>query len=133
MLKFYNNTSTQFSMGLWKQRFSAILIAANCVVIAMLYHTVEEEQVMHFGIAHKIFLKRESQTNVCSAAMVLPLGISSFKPLGSYFSLHFLSLWLEMCKRSIIFFTEIHALSHGEHHGNRFLAARRPSRWHMLS
>ena len=40
----------------------------------------------------KFFLKRESQTNVCSAAMVLPLGISSFKQLGSYFSLQFLSL-----------------------------------------
>ena len=37
---------TEFSTGLWKQRFSAILIAADCEVVAMLHHTVAEEQVM---------------------------------------------------------------------------------------
>ena len=34
---------------------------------------------------------------------------------------------------SIILFTEIHALSHGDGNGSRFFAARRPPKWHMLS
>ena len=40
----------------------------------------------------KIFLKHANQTNVCSAAMVLPSRSSSFRMLGLYFSLHDTSL-----------------------------------------
>ena len=84
-------------------------------------------------MAHKIFLKRDSHTNVCSAAIVLPSGSSFFRLAGWYDSLQDWSLWLRMCKLSIIFWIDIHALFQGAAHGKGFLVAFRPSKWHMLS
>ena len=84
-------------------------------------------------IAANIFLNLDSQTKVCSAAMVLKSGWFNFKLSGEYSSLHLLSMWFRICRLSMIFWILIHILSNGAGSGSRCLAAFRPSKWHMLS
>ena len=80
--------SVLHATSLWKQGFFVVFVAVHSITVSMFNHTVEVEKMMYLW--H--WTQRESHAKVCSAAIVFAPGISSFRPLGLYFSLHVLSL-----------------------------------------
>ena len=74
------------------------------------------------GIELKILLYLDSQANVCSQHIVFMCGWSFLSCCGLYVSRHLLSLWLAMCRLSMIFVISNHICCQSPGSGSGFFA-----------